>query len=157
MSAIFTSRGNGMGTNGPLVHFLRAKAKQAAGRMGKKFTKKDKNQKESTEDPALNEKWASILKAASSTHPSKPDSRTVEDLLLHEQMAKSYSRQKMRQHRALMGFYNRAIRTKWEAVANLPKSLQEEAFTPDIEPFPIQRPTVTTTPPIPGFDGFDHE
>eukprot|EP00298_Acanthocystis_sp_HF-20_P028894 c774_g1_i1.p1 GENE.c774_g1_i1~~c774_g1_i1.p1 ORF type:complete len:175 (-),score=81.01 c774_g1_i1:50-574(-) len=85
--------------------------------------------------------------------PQVEDDRTVEELQKWEQMAKEYSRAKIREHHALMGQLNKMLKMKYYAIAELPTELQWDAIQGSDTPVPKQRLFFTDTPAIPGFKG----
>eukprot|EP00250_Pteridium_aquilinum_P005124 c15266_g1_i1 orf=257-982(-) len=84
--------------------------------------------------------------AASVEEEEKPPLTKEEGMRL----AKEYSRLLMHEDRKLHAGETIRLRLKNEAIAALPRGLQEAARVPDMTPFPGLSPA-TLTPPIPGF------
>lgn len=111
---------------------------------------------DASQDQKMDSKGSLMMRCLEPSAPVE-DVRTVEDLVVWEHLAKEHSRKCMREHRAIQGQMTRMIRSKFQAVAELPVHLQLDALRVDDEPFPLNRNIFTDTPPIPEFSGFTKE
>ena len=87
------------------------------------------------------------LARALERQPVKPLNLTPEELQEAAEIAKEYSRKKMRQHRAWQKDLTTKLKLKLAAIDALPDDLRAAAREPDMEPFPLTRRMWTETPP----------
>ena len=78
----------------------------------------------------------------------KVHTETREEAALRNKLT---SRQLMRENMRANGALSRLIKLRESAIVALPEALQEEARSPDLTLFPLQRRVFTETAPIPNF------
>ena len=128
-----------------------SKSKAAQGKRGKGRYGTGELKKNPKMDAAL-DKFAKILVKAAEPANIKPEKLTREQLQEYEEKAKEYSRNKMRQHRAIQKELNDKIRLKAAACNALPEGfLREHAWMEDRTLFSPKRRMLMNSPPIEGY------